>query len=112
MKDHEILTLLHKPMKYLSDIFSKSIKNNVNSNGDLYNDLVVLYYEKKNKPKAKLVAKLTEKDLSFYWYIVFKNYLLDKYRRSVNERLILEKVEASSYERFTEQLFVKKDFIL
>ena len=112
MKDKQVLQLLHKSMKYLSDTFARSIRNNIDSSEDLYNDLVIVYYSRKDKPKSKEVNKKSEKDVSYYWYVTFKNYLLDKYRRSVRESKILKKLEGMNHERFLQSIFVKKDFII
>lgn len=84
---------LEEPMKYLSFIFSKSIRNNVSTEEDLYHDLIVFYLEKKNSKQAIKVSKQSEQRVKDYWYRCFKNYLINKYTRSVTERKIKEKLK-------------------
>jgi hypothetical protein len=112
MSDSDILKLLHKPMKYLSDTFSRSIRNSIDGADDLYNDLVIVYYERKNRPTAKLIRRKSDKDISYYWYVLFKNYLLDKYRRYVKEKQIIKELTEVNNERFIQSIFSEKDSLI
>lgn len=112
MNDEQVLKLLHKPMKYLSSTFAYSIKDVLDSHRDLYHDLIVLYYERKNKPKAKQVRKKSQKDISYYWFIIFRNYLLDRYRRYVGYTKVKDKLQGVLYDKYLEDLYFEEDIIL
>jgi DNA-directed RNA polymerase specialized sigma24 family protein len=68
---------LNEIMSFLSFTFAKSIHDPAQSKEDLYQDLVVVYLEK-NQNFIKITALK-------HWFIVFKNYLLDKYKRRLIE---------------------------
>ncbi|KKN82753.1 hypothetical protein LCGC14_0305770 [marine sediment metagenome] len=74
---------------YLAYVFSKSMHSIVDSKQDLYHDLIVLYLDKKNSSKFKSVAaKKDRQEYKNYCFTVFKNYLLDKYKRIIIKRKI------------------------
>lgn len=75
---------IQEVMDYLSNIFSESIKDPVEGREDLYQDLIVVYLEKK---------EYEEKTAKDFWFTVFKNYLLDKYRRYKTNQKIMEQLK-------------------
>ncbi len=63
---------------YLSYVFGRTMHSSIHTEKDLFNDLVVYYIENYKKDITKN-----------QWYVFFKNYLIDKYRRSKREIQIL-----------------------
>lgn len=72
---------INKIMSYLSKAFSKSMRDPaINSAEDLKEDLIVYYLEHYKK-------KITKNE----WFIRFKNFLVDKYRRVLLEKKLIIK---------------------
>lgn len=81
-------------ISYLSEVFSRSINDSVNSKEDLSQDLYVCYFENiDGKGKVKEVKNKN------HWFILFKSYLLNKYKRVMMEKNIFEKIseEVANY---------------
>ena len=78
-------------MSFLSFAFSVSMKGSIHSKEDLYNDLVVFYLKNYD-------AEVTINE----WFISFKNFLINKYRRHVKEKEIKKAIK-KEIERTTRQ---------
>jgi hypothetical protein len=74
-------------ISYLSKVFSDSMRDPVNSKEDLMQDLYVLYYE--NLGKNSRVKDINNKS---HWYILFKSYLINKYKRVLLEKKLFERI--------------------
>jgi len=77
-------------MEYLSNSFAKSMHDPVNSNKDLFNDMVVLYLENKDKGIFK-----KNKDKN-YWFTFLKSRMINKYNRIIKERQIIDTLKYES----------------
>lgn len=74
-------------ISYLSKVFSDSMRDPVNSKEDLMQDLYVLYYE--NLGEKSKVKDINNKN---NWYILFKSYLINKYKRVLVEKRLFERI--------------------
>ncbi len=74
---------------YLAYVFSRSMNTIVESKEDLYHDLIVQYLSKKDLPSIKAIERKRDRqEYKNYFFRIFKNYLLDKYKRVVIKRKI------------------------
>jgi uncharacterized protein YihD (DUF1040 family) len=89
---NEIPQTVYESIDYLTNIFVKSINSPVHSKEDLSQDLIVYFLENKDDAKVKKFP-VDSKDYKNYWFIHFKNYLIDKYRRVIFEKKLLEKIK-------------------
>jgi hypothetical protein len=67
---------LQKGMTWLSKTFAESLRDPAQEAQDIYHDLVVFYLERKDK------ISYAPKNLDNFWYITFKNYLINKAKNS------------------------------
>ena len=77
-------------MSYLSYSFSKSMRDTINSEEDLFNDLVVLYLENINGGEVKNTADKNQ------WFTFFKSRLTNKYNRVIHERGLINQLKIDS----------------
>ena len=70
-------------MRYLANEYAWKIKSYYDKE-DLFNDLVVVYLERNKK------RSLNE------WFVIFKNYLIDKQRRKINEAKAIGRLREES----------------
>lgn len=89
---NEIPQTIYESIDYLTNIFVKSINSPVHSKEDLSQDLLVYYLKNKDDSKVKEFP-VDSKDYKNYWFINFKNHLIDKYRRVILEKKFLEKIK-------------------
>jgi len=68
-------------ISYLSNTYAYKFKCVYMDRRDLYNDLFVLYLSKKEQKHS-----LNE------WFIILKNFLIDKQRRIINERKAINRL--------------------
>lgn len=97
----EISTELEQIMDYLSKAFARSINSSVYSKEDLHNDLVIVYLEK-SEPDESIQGTRQYRN---FWFKVFKNYLISKYRSVLIEKKLLEKIKK-------EKIFNKTTFAI
>jgi len=77
-------------MSYLAHDFARSMKDPVQDEQDLYNDMVVLYLENKQTKKVK---DPTDKN---QWFVFFKSQMLNKYKKLAAERRGLDRLKKLS----------------
>ena len=63
---------LQKGMTWLAKTFSSYLNDPAQEAEDIYHDLIVVYYEKKDTIKTQ------PKNPDNWWFIIFKNYLINK----------------------------------
>jgi hypothetical protein len=69
-------------ISFLAYSFAKSMRSAIYEKDDLQQDLIVIYLEK-YKPYIP----------KNHWFIIFKNHLLNKYKRIITERKVYETIK-------------------
>jgi hypothetical protein len=85
-KTNNIPEEIREIMSYLAHTFAESMNDPVNSEEDLFNDMVVLYLENLEDGK---VAKPEDKN---QWFVFFKSRMINKYKRIQAKRKGLERL--------------------
>lgn len=89
---------LHKGMTWLSKTFSETLHDAAQDSQDIYQDLWVVFLEKKCQIERKPM-KRGFKNRDSLWFIVFKNYLIDRARKlKVEPQLLQQVLDKNPYE--------------
>lgn len=82
-KERVIPEEIQEIMSYLAHTFAKSLNDPVNSEDDLFNDMVILYLENVDG------GKVSDPKNKNHWYQFFKSQMINKYKRVMHGRKIL-----------------------
>jgi hypothetical protein len=72
---------LSKGMTWLAKTFAETLHDPAQDENDIYQDLWVVYLEKQKEINSRPLKKSYENKDSL-WFMIFKNYLVDRARRS------------------------------
>ena len=83
---------LNKAMTYLAQEAYKGLHDPALDAEDIYHDLIVLYLEKRRD------MKIVPKNVDNYWFIIFKNYILNCFKRKGISPIIFTTLTETKYE--------------